>query len=73
MRGGLILTVEIMAGTSEADAARALVQLADRTGVQSGSKHNGVEMFADPGDTTEDVMRRFERERDLQNYPERWG
>lgn len=68
--GGLTLVVEVIAGTSVASAACALVRLADRIGIQVAAKHNDVEMLADPGDTAEEVMRRFKHERRMRAYPQ---
>lgn len=67
---GVFLTVEVMAGTSEAEAARDLLRLAQRLDILVEAKHNGTLMMAFPSDSVEDVVQRFDRERRLENYPQ---
>lgn len=67
---GLVLTVEIVAGTAERDAAASLAALAEKLGVIIEANHNGTRMWALPGDDVDAIMQEFVRERGLANYPD---
>lgn len=66
----LVLTVEIVAGTSETQAAIELQMLATDMGTIVEGKHNGIVMRARPGKDWQEVFRDFEREKRLSNYPQ---
>lgn len=66
----LVLTVEIVAGTSETQAAIELQMLATDMRTIVEGKHNGITMRARPGEDWQDVLRDFERERRLNDYPQ---
>lgn len=59
----LIVTVEIVAGTSETDAAIDMQTLATDLGAIVEGKHNGTVMRAKPGGNWQKVMRNFELEK----------
>ena len=66
----LVLTVEIVAGTSETQAAIELQMLATDMGTIVEGNHNGIVMRARPGKDWQEVLRDFEREKRLSNYPQ---
>ena len=66
----LVLTVEIVAGTSEEHAAIELQMLATDIGTIVEGKHNGIFMRARPGSDWQEVLRDFEREKRLMDYPQ---
>jgi hypothetical protein len=67
---GLVLSVEIFAGTSEDVAALEIATLATTLNLTVEASHNGVTMRAAPRQTPEHVLADFKRECRLQNYPQ---
>jgi hypothetical protein len=65
----LVVTVEIVAGTSETDASIDLQMLATDLGTIVEGKHNGIVMRARPGADWQEVLRDFEREKRFNDYP----
>lgn len=66
---GLVLTVEIVAGTAVRDAAADLSALAEKLGVIVEAAHNGVRMRAIPGNDIDAIIQEFVRERGVADYP----
>ena len=69
MASDLMMTVQIVAGTSEENAAAELARLAERVRITVEAKHNGVTMIARPYQLARDVLAEFKRDQQLARYP----
>lgn len=65
----IILNVEIVAGTSDTQAAVEMTMLATDVGTIVEAKQRGVTMRAFPGGSWEEALRQFERDERLSLYP----
>jgi hypothetical protein len=70
MRSSLVITVEIIAGTSDKQAAMELAMLATDMQTIVEASQRGLTMRAWPGLGHEKTLTDFEREERLSNYPE---
>lgn len=66
----LVLTVEIVAGTSDKQAAIELQMLATDMGCLVEAKQRDITMRARPGEDWQNVLRAYELDEKLSNYPE---
>lgn len=66
----LVLTVEIMAGTTDKRAAVELAMLATDMGTIVEANRRGIKMRAFPGHGWEETLADFERDEKLSQYPE---
>lgn len=67
----LVLTVEIIAGTSDETAAVELQMLATDLGLMVEAMQRGIKMRASPGADWKECLRAFQIDERLSNYPER--
>lgn len=65
----LVLTVEIIAGTSDENAAVELQMLSTDMGVMVEAMQRDVKMRAFPGQDWQETLKDFQRHERLSNYP----
>ena len=64
---GLMLRVEVLAGTDLHDAAYSICELAGRAGIRINSSFNGVVLVARPGDKYQKLIDVYRKELTLQS------